>query len=93
MVEIRPVFASPKTLLVIEPTIRRDIEIKPEHKRHIGGAVLFIFVFMFATLIYTLIAVYFGVLEKVQIAFSLGFVVLLILVYVVWQMVSKRIGL
>jgi len=61
------------------------LEIKPEHKKGIAGFVLFVVVFMFATMFYTLIAVWVGVLDKLQIAFSLGFIVLLAIVYIVWN--------
>jgi len=66
----------------------RTLEIKPEHKKGIAGFVLFVVVFMFATMLYTLIAVYVGALDKLQIAFSLGFIVLLAIVYLIWNKVK-----
>jgi len=67
---------------------RITLEIKPEHKKGIAGFVLFVVVFMFATMLYTLIAVYVGALDKLQIAFSLGFIVLLAIVYLIWNKVK-----
>jgi len=64
-----------------------------QKKKAIGGFVWFIFIFFFATLLYTLLAVVVGVLEKVQIAFSLGFVILLAIVYILWMWSRTKLKL
>lgn len=62
-------------------------------KKGVAGFVLFVVCFLFATLVYTLIAVYAGVIDKIQIAFSLSFVVLLALVYVIYHKAKGWVGL
>jgi len=52
--------------------------------------ILFICVFAGATVIYSLIALWLGFLDKIQFAFSFGFIVLLVIVFVLWNAVKKR---
>jgi len=52
--------------------------------------ILLVLVFIGATIIYSFIALALGFLEKIEFAFSLGLLVLLVIFYVLWVEVKKR---
>ncbi|MDH5686271.1 MAG: hypothetical protein OEZ48_00170 [Candidatus Bathyarchaeota archaeon] len=67
--------------------------VKAEHKKQLISFTVIVLVFMGAMLVYTVIAYFVGVLEKIHIAVNLGFIVLMIVFYILLRVVKKRTDL